>query len=63
MLAALGFIRRELGIGFHDPHAIRTRRCIPGVFGDLAPPAELVRTLELGSAAMPSSSTSVDWPR
>lgn len=47
MLVGLGFLRHYLKIGDDDPRLLRLRDAYLEAFGDLAPHAELVATLEL----------------
>ena len=47
MLVPLGFAQYQLGVDLDDPGLLRVRDAYLEVFGDLAPRAELVETLEL----------------
>lgn len=46
-LVALGYLQTSLEVGPHDRQVLRVRDAYLEVFGDLAPHAELVRSLEL----------------
>lgn len=62
MLVPLGWIERQLGFGPGAPEIGRVRDAYLAVFGDLAPPGELVETLEL-ACHVSKAARALTWSR
>lgn len=62
MLVPLGWIERQLGFGPGAPEVLRVRDAYLAIFGDLAPHAELVATLEL-ACHVSKAARALTWTR